>query len=58
MRLLEAHMASLCQSYNEWMDNEQEEMESDCPMGAQMSAFEEAEEKHKNHVCFVLIAHR
>mmetsp|Transcript_24504 Transcript_24504/g.36303 ORF Transcript_24504/g.36303 Transcript_24504/m.36303 type:complete len:1119 (+) Transcript_24504:1970-5326(+) len=48
VRLLEAHMASLRQSYDEWMDNEPEEMESDCPTDAEMAAFEKAEENHKD----------
>jgi len=46
VRLLEAHMACLRQSYEEWMDNEPEELESDLPSDAEVAAFEEAEQNH------------
>ena len=50
VRLLEAHMASLRQSYEDWMDNEPEDLESDRPTDAEMAAFEAAEMNHIEQV--------
>ena len=50
VRLLEAHMASLRQSYEDWMDNEPEDLESTRPTDAEMAAFEEAEINHIEQV--------
>ena len=51
MRLLEAHMASLRQSYEEWINNDPEELSSDHPTDEEMAAFSEAEERHEEQVC-------
>ena len=50
MRLLEAHMASLRHCYEDWVDSEPEEIESDRPTDAEMEAFEIAEKRHANQV--------
>lgn len=50
VRLLEAHMASLRQSYEDWEDSEPEEPYSDRPSDEEMAAFEEAEKRHRDEV--------
>lgn len=51
-------MASLRLSYEEWVQNEPEEPESDHPMDEEMAMFAEAERKHDEEVrcdlCFLL----
>jgi hypothetical protein len=49
-RLLEAQMASLRQNYENWMENEPEEIEGSRPSDAQMAAFRESEKKHEQQV--------
>ena len=46
VRLLESQMASLRQSYENWVD-EEPEVESDRPTEEEMAEFEEAEKKHR-----------
>jgi hypothetical protein len=46
VRLLESQMASLRQSYENWVDDEPE-LETDRPTEEEMADFEEAEQKHK-----------
>jgi len=43
-------MASLRQTYEEWMDNEPEEIDDDRPNVEQMAAFAESEKKHAEQV--------
>ena len=50
VRFLEAHMASLRQAFDTWMDSEPEELETDRPTDAEMTAFEEAEKNHTKQV--------
>ncbi len=50
VRLLEAHMASLRQSYETWMESEPAEIESDRPTDEEMNAFELAEQQHESQV--------
>ena len=50
VRLLEAHMASLRQSYENWMESEPAEIESDRPTDEEMNAFEVAEKQHESQV--------
>ena len=50
VRLLEAHMASLRQSYENWMESEPAEIESDRPTDEEMNAFEVAEKEHESQV--------
>lgn len=50
VRLLEAHMASLRQSYEDWEDNEPEEPDNDRPSDEEMATFEEAEKRHREEV--------
>ena len=50
VRMLEAHMASLRQSYEDWMNDEPEDLESDCPTDAEMAAFEAQEVKYIEQV--------
>lgn len=50
VRLLEAHMASLRLAYEEWVQNEPEEPESDHPTDEEMAAFAEAERKREDEV--------
>ena len=51
-------MASLRLSYEEWVQNEPEEPESDHPTDEEMAMFAEAERKHDEEVrcdlCFLL----
>jgi len=47
VRLLEAHMASLRQSYEDWINNDPEELENDHPTDEEMAAFSEAEQSHE-----------
>jgi hypothetical protein len=57
-------MASLRQAFDTWMDSEPEELETDRPTDAEMTAFEEAEKNHTkqvgHHMChhFVLVFSR
>ena len=46
VRLLEAHMACLRQLYDDWIDNEPEDIDDDRPTEEQMTAFEDAEKAH------------
>jgi hypothetical protein len=43
-------MASLRQAFDTWMDSEPEELETDRPTDAEMTAFEEAEKNHTKQV--------
>jgi hypothetical protein len=54
VRLLEAHMASLRLAYEEWVQNEPEEPESDHPTDEEMAAFAEAERMRENEVRYDL----
>jgi len=47
VRLLEAHMASLRQSYEDWIDNDPEEIDNDHPTDEEMAAFSEDEKRHE-----------
>ena len=47
VRLLEAHMASLRQSYEDWINNDPEELANDHPTDEEMAAFSEAEQSHE-----------
>ncbi|CAB9499289.1 Cohesin subunit SA-3 [Seminavis robusta] len=47
VRLLESHMASLRQTFSDWMDSEPEEPESDLPTEQEMDEFAAAEEEHE-----------
>ena len=56
MRLLEAHMASLRLSYEDWVHNEPEELESERPTDDEMTAFAEAERAHNAMVRILLLS--
>jgi len=43
-------MASLRQSYEDWMDNEPEDLDCDRPTDAEMAVFEAAELNHIDQV--------
>jgi hypothetical protein len=43
-------MASLRQNYENWMENEPEEIEGSRPSDAEMAAFRESEKKHEQQV--------
>ncbi len=43
-------MACLRQSYEDWLECEPEELESDRPSEKEMQAFEEAEKRHREKV--------
>eukprot|EP00547_Thalassionema_nitzschioides_P014618 CAMPEP_0194233122 /NCGR_PEP_ID=MMETSP0158-20130606/1202_1 /TAXON_ID=33649 /ORGANISM="Thalassionema nitzschioides, Strain L26-B" /LENGTH=1373 /DNA_ID=CAMNT_0038965965 /DNA_START=18 /DNA_END=4139 /DNA_ORIENTATION=+ len=47
VRLMETHMASLRTSFDQWLLNEPEEIESEHPTDEEMAAFEQAEEAHQ-----------
>lgn len=44
-------MASLRQSYEDWINNDPEELENDHPTDEEMAAFSEAEQSHEKLVC-------
>lgn len=50
VRLLEAHMASLRQVFEDWAGNEPEEPQSDHPSEEEVADFEKAEKIHKAKV--------
>lgn len=54
MRLLESHMASLRQSYEDWLDSDPSELEDENPTDEIMARYEEEEQLHKKQ--FDLIA--
>lgn len=56
VRYLEAMMASLRQSYDDWLDMEPEEIDSDRPTDEEMKHFEEAEKHH--HQQFQALEHQ
>ena len=47
VRLLEAQMACLRQAFDDWLDMEPEELESDRPTEEELAEFENAEKAHK-----------
>jgi hypothetical protein len=50
VRLLEAHMSYLRQSFREWKFTQPDEPESDNPTEAEKLQFEEAEKNHQGKV--------
>lgn len=48
MRLLESHMASLRQSYEDWIENDPADIEDENPTDEMMARFEEEEKQHKS----------
>jgi hypothetical protein len=48
MRLLESHMASLRQSYEDWLENDPADIEDENPTDDMMARFEEEEQQHKS----------
>jgi cohesin complex subunit SA-1/2 len=48
VRFLEAQMACLRQAYDEWINNEPEDLESDHPTEEEMAQYDEAEKTHND----------
>jgi hypothetical protein len=47
VHLLETHMACLVSSFDDWLNNEPDELESDRPTDEEMATFDAAEKEHK-----------